>query len=54
MNLLREAQMYLVRQQRLHPDDEDGCIHEVNAMNNYEFLELLDAIFDEAVMGVSR
>ena len=54
MNLLREAHMYLVRQQGLHPDDEDGCIHEVNAMNNYEFLELLDAIFDEAAKEIAR
>jgi len=54
MNLVREAHRYLTRQQGLHPCDEDGCIHKVNAMNNYEFLELLDAIFDEAVREVSR
>ena len=54
MYLVREAHRYLVRQQGLHPCDEDGCIREVNALSNYEFLELLDGIFDEAVREALR
>jgi hypothetical protein len=52
MTLLHEA----LRQRGLWLSDQ--CIEElkqdVNAMSNYEFLELLDAIFDEAVRETAR
>ncbi|MFN8993733.1 MAG: hypothetical protein ACK5X3_08770 [Pseudomonadota bacterium] len=54
MDLLREAKKYLVRQWALDPDDEDGCIREVNALSNYEFLELLSEIFNDAVREALR
>lgn len=54
MNLLREAHRHLISAPFDWQNIEQEVAKEVNAMNNYEFLELLDAIFDEAVREVSR
>ena len=55
MSLLWEARQHVMGVGNYVNDHKEGQLaQEVNAMSNYEFLKMLDAIFDEAVRDAAR
>lgn len=54
MSLLWEAYRHVLHKPFDWRDSEQEVTDKVNAMTNYEFLELLDAVFDQAVKEIGR
>ena len=55
MSLLWEARFHVMGVRTHENDHKEGQFAQrVNAMSNYEFLEMLDAIFDVAAKDAAR
>ena len=55
MSLLWEARQHVMGVGNYENDHKEGQLAQrVNAMSNYEFLEMLDAIFDKAARDAAR
>ena len=54
MRLLTDVHTYVRRHMLDWRDSDYEVADKVNAMTNYEFLELLDAVFEEAVKEITR